>query len=335
MDVARESLMLAAAAPAETAAQPELHFAGELSVPWALGLGVALAALSWWLYRRDLRGRAGWMLWVLPLLRALVILALLGILTGPVLVTRTAVGTTSRVLVFTDGSGSMTATDEQMETGRKLRILAKLGWAEGAPEEDHLRRAKDQLDLALRRLGEIRFGGQPAELKTGVKEVQAALETAAQHLTRAGPNRWPADNDRKIHTELLDPVAALDTADGVKARNTLLPHQSALTRWHSELGRRLREERNAGTGDLDNAAVSALRRFDQTPRWRRLQQALLGGDESVFEQLAADHKTDLIALSSNNYQLVWHPDRHWQGDGATAVRGALHRRPAQRRHPPA
>ncbi len=308
MDVTRESLMLAAAVPAETAAQPELHFAGELSVPWALGLGVALAALSWWLYRRDLSGRAGWMLWVLPLLRALVIIALLGILTGPVLVTRTAVGTTSRGLVFTDGSGSMTATDEQMETGRKLRILAKLGWTEGAPEEDHLRRAKDKLDLALRRLGEISFGGQPAELQTGVKEVQSALDTAAQHLTRAGPNRWPADNNRKIRTELLDPVAALDTADGVKARDALLPHQSALTRWHSELGRRLREERNAGPGDLNNAAVAAIRRFDQTPRWQRLQQALLGGDESVFEQLTADHKTDLLVLSSNNYRLVWHPN---------------------------
>mgnify|MGYP001339821475 CR=1 FL=1 len=34
----------------------------------------------------------------------------------------------------------------------------------------------------------------------------------------------------------------------------------------------------------------------------------MGGDESVFEQLSADHKTDLIALSSNNYRLVWHPN---------------------------
>ena len=170
-----------AAATMETS-RPELHFAGELSVAWALGLGVMLAALSWWLYRRDLEGRAGWTLWVLPLLRGLLILALLGILTGPVLITKTSVGTTSRVLVFTDGSASMTATDEQMETDRKLRILAKLGWAEGVPKEDHLRRAKDQLDLALRRVSEVRFGGKPAELQTGVKEVQAILGTAAQHL---------------------------------------------------------------------------------------------------------------------------------------------------------
>ncbi len=288
--------------------KPELHFAGELSLAWALGLGVALVALSWWLYRRDLKGRAGWTLWVLPLLRGLLILALLGILTGPVLITKTSVGTTSRVLVFADGSASMTATDEQMETDRKLRILSKLGWTEGAPKEDQLRRAKDQLDLALRRISEIRFGGNPAELQVGVKEVQATLETAAQHLARAEPARWPADGDRKFRAEVLDPVAALGVADGVKARNALLVYQPALTRWHDELGRLLRAERQDEAKDLGNDALAAIRRFDQTPRWHRLQQALLGGDESVFEQLTADHKTDLIALSSNNYRLVWHPN---------------------------
>ncbi len=296
-----------AAATVETG-KPELHFAGELSVAWALGLGVALAALSWWLYRRDLKGRAGWTLWVLPLLRGLMILALLGILTGPVLITKTSVGTTSRVLVFTDGSASMTATDEQMEIDRKLRILSKLGWTEGAPEEDHLRRAKDQLDLALRRVEEIGFGGKPAELQTGVKEVQALLEAAGQHLTRAGVVRWSADNDRKFRAELFEPVTAFEVADGVKARDALLVHQPALIRWHGELGRLLREEREVGADNLDNDALAAIRRFDQAPRWKRVQEALLGGDESVFEQLTADHKTDLIALSSNNYRLVWHPN---------------------------
>jgi len=296
-----------AAATIETG-RSELHFAGELSVAWALGLGVMLMALSWWLYRRDLKGRAGWTLWVLPLLRGLLILALLGILTGPVLVTKTSVGTTSRVLVFTDGSASMTATDEQMETDRKLRILAKLGWAEGVPKEDHLRRAKDQLDLALRRVSEVRFGGKPAELQTGVKEVQAILGTAAQHLNRAEPVRWPADGDRKFRAEVLDPVAALEVADGVKARDALLAYQPALTHWHGELSRLLRAERQEGAEDLDDDALVAIRRFDKTPRWQRLQQALLKGDESVFEQLTADHKTDLIALSSNNYRLVWHPN---------------------------
>ncbi|MDP7010867.1 MAG: hypothetical protein QF685_05765 [Verrucomicrobiota bacterium] len=306
VDVARESLMLAA--DTMETGRPELHFAGELSVAWALGLGVMLAALSWWLYRRDLNGRAGWTLWVLPLLRGLLILALLGILTGPVLITKTPVGTTSRVLVFADGSASMMATDEQMETDRKLRILAKLGWTEGVPKEDHLRRAKDQLGLALRRVGEIRFGRKPAELQTGVKEVQATLETAARHLTRAGPARWSSDGDRRFRAEVLEPVAAIEVVDGIKARDALLVHQPALTRWHGELGRLLREERHDEAKDLGNDALAAIRRFDQTPRWQRLQQALLGGDESVFEQLTADHKTDLIVLSSNNYRLVWHPN---------------------------
>jgi len=210
--------------------------------------------------------------------------------------------------VFTDGSASMTATDEQMETDRKLRILAKLGWAEGVPKEDHLRRSKDQLDLVLRRVSEIRFGGKPAELQTGVKEVQATLETVARHLTRAGPARWSADGDRRFRAEVLEPVAAIEVVDGIKARDALLVHQPALTRWHGELGRLLREERHDEAEDLDNDALAAIRRFDKTPRWQRLQQVLLGGDESVFEQLTADHKTDLIALSSNNYRLVWHPN---------------------------
>jgi len=296
-----------AAATMETG-KPELHFAGELSVPWALGLGVVLMVFSWWLYRRDLKGRVGWTLWVLPLLRGLLILALLGILTGPVLITKTSVGTTSRVLVFTDGSASMTAIDEQMEPDRKLRILSKLGWSEVVPEENHLRHAKGQLDLVLRRLSEIRFGGESAELQTGVKEVQAMLVTVAQHLNRARPVRWSADSDRKFRAEVLESVAALEVAEGIKARNALLSYQPALTHWHSELGRLLRADQQEKAENLDNDALAAIQRFDRTPRWQRLQQALLGGDESVFEQLTADHKTDLIVLSSNNYRLMWHPN---------------------------
>ncbi|MBL68743.1 MAG: hypothetical protein CMO74_09905 [Verrucomicrobiales bacterium] len=195
MDDSGESLMLAAAQPSNPG-QPELHFAGDLTLPVALGLGAVFAGLSWWLYRRDLRGRAGWMLWVLPLLRVLAVLLLMGTMTGPVLVTRTPVGTTTRVMVFTDASASMTVADEQMDTDRKLRIMEQLGWLEADPD------------------------------------------------------------------------------------------------------------RNA----TDPAVVAALKRFDTTPRWQRLQQALLSGDESVFEQLADEHDTDLAALQENDRRLVWHPE---------------------------
>ena len=52
-------------------------------------------------------------------------------LSGPVIQNRTSVGTTARVLMYVDASASMKATDEQMETQRKLRILRRLGWLEG------------------------------------------------------------------------------------------------------------------------------------------------------------------------------------------------------------
>ena len=70
-------------------------------------------------------------------------------LSGPVIQNRTSVGTTARVLMYVDASASMKATDEQMETQRKLRILRRLGWLEGGADEAA---AGDALD----RLGELR-----------------------------------------------------------------------------------------------------------------------------------------------------------------------------------
>ena len=83
-------------------------------------IGLGAAGLATWIYRGDLRGRTTPGLWVLPVLRGFTVMLVVMMLSGPVIQNRTSVGTTARVLLYVDASASMKATDEQMETQRKL-----------------------------------------------------------------------------------------------------------------------------------------------------------------------------------------------------------------------
>ena len=65
----------------------------------------------------------------LPVLRGFTLMLVEMRASGPVIQNRTSVGTTARVLLYVDASASMKATDEQMETQRKLRISAPAGLA--------------------------------------------------------------------------------------------------------------------------------------------------------------------------------------------------------------
>ena len=107
-----------------------LRFIGD----WSLFLGVPIALLlgaaAWLLYRRELltRSRSGIYAWLLPAIRALAVIMLVLMLTGPVIHRRWVVGQLARILVFIDASQSMGVTDEAMAPGRKLLILAQLGY---------------------------------------------------------------------------------------------------------------------------------------------------------------------------------------------------------------
>ena len=87
-----------------------------------LVVGLALAVAAWLLYWRETRARAGAVRWLLPTLRALAVLLLVLMLTGPVLHHRNVIGEVARILLFVDASASMRITDQEMELPRKLFI---------------------------------------------------------------------------------------------------------------------------------------------------------------------------------------------------------------------
>src|SRR4030042_4821216 len=105
-----------------------LRFIGD----WSLFLGVPIALLlgaaAWLLYRRESRLRSDIYAWLLPAIRALAVIMLVLMLTGPVIHRRWVVGQLARILVFIDASQSMGVTDEAMAPGRKLLVLAQLGY---------------------------------------------------------------------------------------------------------------------------------------------------------------------------------------------------------------
>ena len=106
-----------------------LYFAGEME-PWACLLLVLCAAgAAWWLYRMETRKESSPPLdKVLPLLRAVAVALIVMTLAGPTLRNVSEKGERGRVLVFLDGSESMSIRDKHMSPGRKLLLAERHGW---------------------------------------------------------------------------------------------------------------------------------------------------------------------------------------------------------------
>ena len=97
--------------------------------PWYAGLtaALALALAAWLLYRRETGGMRPLFRFLLPLLRAAAVLLIVILLGGPLLHHRTVVGQLARLTILVDGSASMQLADPGMDSGRKIRILERLG----------------------------------------------------------------------------------------------------------------------------------------------------------------------------------------------------------------
>ena len=93
----------------------DLRFIGDWRLWGGVVVSLALAVVAWLLYWRETRGRSGAVRWLLPMLRALAVLLLVLMLTGPVLHHRNIIGEVARILLFVDASASMGITDQEME----------------------------------------------------------------------------------------------------------------------------------------------------------------------------------------------------------------------------
>jgi uncharacterized membrane protein len=127
-----------------------LLFAGDLALWQGILLAGILSTLVWILYRREVsRNIQPPLTWLLPLLRTIAIVLLLFTLTGPVLHHREKIGQLGRILLFIDGSTSMSVDDAQMMPGpRKLLSAQQNGWLPKGTVDTTLATAADSIATA-------------------------------------------------------------------------------------------------------------------------------------------------------------------------------------------
>ncbi len=142
-----------------------LRFIGDWSLFLGAPIALLLGAAAWLLYRRESRLRSDIYAWLLPTIRALAVIMLVLMLTGPVIHRQWVVGQLARILVFIDASQSMGVTDEAMAPGRKLLILAQLGYlSDELLPKDLLDTQKALAQAALRHLpAQPAAAGQPSQ----------------------------------------------------------------------------------------------------------------------------------------------------------------------------
>lgn len=286
-----------------------LRFAGDW--PWPVGVAVAVlfAGAIFFLYRREFQERKGWLRNVLPGLRAAAVALIVLMLSGPVLHHRTVHGVLSRLMVFIDGSRSMTLTDASMGIGRKIRILQRLGL---------LRDAALQMDLqdASESLGAARvLAASPAATEDSPKEdwtrltadFIARVDAAVRGIDNAGN---PGNRSALIGKDLVQPAHELGgramekPEDRKRAARDLAQLSEIAGRWQGDLSEQF--EKSIAVGPQANPALTnALRAFDALPRWQRLQSLLLQGEEKTLSTLAEKHAVELYELSGSKVSKIW------------------------------
>ncbi len=296
-----------------------LRFVGD----WPASVGITgamlLGAGAWYLYRRDI-GRMGTAIRILlPGMRATAIAMIVLMLSGPVLHHRTIIGELTRLMLFVDGSKSMTLTDSSMDLGRKIRILQRLGLLKDDIVDMDLPKASDALTD-----GQTLANSAGSSLKVDTSEwnrlltdFAARMDEAQSLLTKAGD----ASRIERFHRDLVDPAHELarremrQIDDRQRAAHDLAKLGEVAAKWQNEVGEIFKksiEEITAG----NTALQTALQKFDSMPRTERLQALLLEGgqQQNVLAKLAERHDVELYDLNGGGAEKIWQPTTH---DSAT------------------
>ncbi len=287
-----------------------LRFVGDW--PWWIGVGgaVTLAVASWVLYRRDVRQMGVGLRLLLPGLRAMSVAMIVLMLSGPVLHHRTVVGQLSRLLLFVDGSQSMTLTDSSMDLGRKIRISQRLGLLRDDAVNMDLPKASDALaeGQSLAQSATHPQDFDTSEWNRALNDFASKMDATRDDLAKTGDNA----RAEMFRRDLVEPAHELarremrQIEDRQRAARDLLRLGEIANRWQGELGDLFKKS----LGDVasgNSPLQTALQKFDAMPRWQRLQTLLLEGEEKTLSKLAQTHGVELYTLNGGAATKVWQP----------------------------
>ena len=293
--------------------QTTLRFVGDW--PWWAGGGAALVlgSAAWLLYRRDALPEKTWVRTLLPSLRALSVMMMVLMLSGPVLHHRKVIGQLSRLLLFIDGSRSMELTDATMDLGRKIPILERLGLLKPGAVPMELPNAGEALAEAQAAADKVRITPaiDTAEWNALVNEFASKVGEARDFFAKGGGEKERVD---RLGKDLLDPAKELvhrqlqQIDDRSRAVQDLTRLGEIAGRWQREIeeifGKRMSEVAAADASPVK----AALQKFDALPRWQRLQTMLLeGSDPKLLAKLAETYDVELLALDGGRADRLWQP----------------------------
>ena len=282
--------------------------------PWWAGIGGALVLglIAWLLYRRDIAALPWWLRLILPAMRALAVVMIVLMLSGPVLHHRKTIGELARLWVLVDGSASMGLADPSMDLGRKALILQRLGLL-----------APDAVKLDLPRAAEALANAQaaaqrslsiavidPAQWKKATDEFEKEVSTAHGLIRGTAGN---ADRLERFRRELIEPTKALRarTLQQIDDRNRAVQDLARLgeaaRRWQTELQEEFANSVTA-LASADSPLRAAIAKFDSMPRSQRVQAMLLEtGEKKLLGELAQRYEVQLLAVEGESAKLIWQP----------------------------
>ena len=281
----------------------DLYFEGDLSVWFGAALALVSAIAIFRLYRRETGQHSGLAALLLPLLRSLAVALIILMLTGPVLRGSVTVGDMSRVLIFVDGSKSMSLTDETMSVERKLLNARRLGWLEDEEMDTALYDAAQVLVLIRDPVDEI---NDEELVRVYLRHAYGAVDVLPdEEVYRDRVSRRLVDRLETIRAQVsardLTPIRLRSELDEVRAVAKSLRQQL-----QSEYRKRAAE---VSPSDASPDSISG--RLDALTRWKRAESAMLTESDAVLPNLVGDHQVDLFAFSTGDadgkLRRLWQP----------------------------
>jgi uncharacterized membrane protein len=321
----------------------ELRFVGNMSLAAGVVLALVAAAVAVWIYRVELRAdRRGWLRVLLLSLRAMAVVLIVAMLTGPVLRHHRVVPEKGQVLVVVDESRSMQFNDRQAMPGSKLLVARSLGWVPSRSIDARLVEAADNLRDAVNAAQtagassleslQRRCIAFEQELLRGAEVLDAFEHDVDKNASLRSPMESPSPSGKSdsaasrfatdFNSALGDGLAGfrkdvLEQAGELSARcGASDPDLASIARDLEQLAIRadassrwLRAafeswlSRTVKSDDPEIAA--AVHRFDEASRWQRCEWLLGEKNTNVLAKLAAAHRTELLGLRAVTTTVRW------------------------------